>query len=98
MSTTNRDSSLITARRRQLALYTWRSADQYPSNPQSQRAEQAPSHGWKGTGPTSDVPLAALQGALLVGQAPGATAPANGICGCSANVTLQGYSKNSPGC
>ena len=97
MSTTNRDSSLITARRRQLALYTWRSANQYPSNTQSLRAEQAPCHGWKGTGPSRDVSLAALEGAMLIGQTSNA-AQANGTCGCSPTVTLAGFRKISPGC
>ena len=97
MSTTNFSASLTTERKRQLALYTWRNADQYSANPQSVRAEQAPSHGWKGTGPSRDVSLAALEGAMLIGQTSDA-AQANGTCGCSPTVTLAGYRKISPGC
>jgi len=92
MSIAIRDASLTTARRRQLALYAWRQDDQYPQNPQSKNAEQAPSHGNRGTGPTSTVPVDAAIGAALVGQTNG------GQCGCSGSVLLQGYVKSSPGC
>ena len=91
-----RDASLTTARRRQLALYTWRNDDQYPTNPQSKNAEQAPSHGNRGTGPTEGVAVQAFLGAQLVGQASGNNGSTT--CGCPANVTLAGFSKNSPGC
>jgi hypothetical protein len=95
MPTTIRDASLSTARRRQLALFTWRNTDQYSYNPQTQKAEQAPSHGWKGTGPSRDVSLDAQLGAMLIGQTANA-AQVNGQCGCSTTVTLQGYDKKSP--
>jgi len=97
MPTTNRDASLSTARRRQLALYTWRNTEQYSYNPQTQKSEQAPSHGWKGTGPSRDVSLEAQLGAMLIGQTTNA-AQANGQCGCSTTVTLQGFDKKSPAC
>lgn len=91
MGTTIRDASLTTARRRQLALYSWRLSNQYPQNPQSIRPEQANSAGFQQAGPTSDVPTNARLGAALVGQTPGATCPCT-------NVTLQGYDKKSPAC
>lgn len=94
MPPTVRDASLTTARRRQLALFAWRNADQFSYNPQSQNSEQAPSNGWRGTGPTRDVPLAAYVGAQLVGQS---VQPVNGVCGCSSAVTLQGFVKQEPG-
>ncbi len=90
MSTTIRDASLTTARRRQLALYSWRLGDQYPQNPQSVRPEQAATTAQQ-TGPTGDVPTQARLGAALVGQTPGASCPCTG-------VTLQGYDKKSPAC
>jgi hypothetical protein len=85
MGVTIRDASLTTARRRQLALYTWRSA-----NPQSVRPEQADSKGFNGAGPTAEVPLNVYVGAQLIGQSTG------GVCACSSAITLQGYDKKSP--
>jgi len=97
MPTTNRDASLSTARRRQLTLFTWRNTDQYSYNPQTQVAEQAPSSGWKGTGPSREVSLDAFLGAQLIGQAlPPVGILPTGQCGCSSTVTLQGYDKKSP--
>ncbi len=90
MGVTNRDASLTTARRRQLALYAWRAANQYPQNPQSIRPEQASSKGFNNTGATADVAPNAYLGAQLIGQ----TSP--GPCACSGAVTLQGYDKKSP--
>jgi hypothetical protein len=90
MGVTNRDASLTTARRKQLALYAWRSANQYPQNPQSVRPEQADSKGFNNTGPTSQVSTNAYIGAQLIGQSTG------GVCACSGSVTLQGYDKKSP--
>ena len=90
MSTTIRDASLTTARRRQLALFGWRQIDQYPQNPQTAKAEQAPSSGNKGTGPSASIPLEVKVGAILVGQ--------SGSCVCNNNVSLAGYAKVSPGC
>jgi hypothetical protein len=91
MGVTNRDASLSTQRRRQLALYAWRLSNQYPQNPQSIRPEQANSAGFQQAGPTGDVPTNARLGAALVGQTPGASCPCTG-------VTLQGYDKKSPAC
>ncbi len=90
MSITIRDASLTTARRRQLALYSWRLSDQYPQNPQSVRPEQAATT-FQQAGPTGNVPTNARLGAALVGQTPGASCPCVG-------VTLQGYDKKSPAC
>ena len=83
MPTTNRDSSLTTARRRQVALYGWRLG-----SGSTVKEEQAPSMGNKGTGPTSQVPVNAFVGAQVVGQTPGA-------CPCG-QFTYQGYDKKSP--
>ena len=101
MPTTNFDASLTTARRRQLANYGWRLNDQYSYNPQTLNPEQAPSHGSRGTGPSSEVPLSAMLGAMLAGQPnanvnPSATATCNTTGGCSASVTLQGFVRKSP--
>jgi len=78
---TNRDASLTTKRRSQLALYGWRTGSQFPQNPQSVVPEQ------KNVG--SGVAVDAYIGAQLVGQA--------GSCACGPNVTLKGYAPNSPG-
>ena len=92
MPTTIRDSSLTTARRRQLALYAWRQANQFPQNPQSVRPEQGGSKGGPDSGPTATVPVNAYLGAQLIGQTTG------GACACSPAVSLQGYDKKSPAC
>jgi hypothetical protein len=86
MPVTVSDASLTTARRRQLTLFSWRNA-------QTVKSEQAPSNGWRNTGPTMDVPVAAYVGAQLVGQS---VQPVDGVCGCSSAVTLQGFVKQSP--
>ena len=101
MPTTNFDASLTTARRRNLANYGWRLNDNYPSNPISLNPEQAPSSGFRGTGPSSEVPLSAKLGAILAGQPnvnvnPTTAAACNTTGGCSASVTLQGFVRNSP--
>jgi len=83
MSTTVRDSSLTTARRRQLALYGFRVSDTASINAIS---EQAPSSGWRGTGPSADVVTAVTLGGYLVGQSAAS-------CVCDSSVTLAGYSK-----
>lgn len=85
MSTTIRDASLTTARRRQLALYAWR------QNPQNVRPEQDGSKE-QSCGPTSTVAVSAYLGAQLIGQTAG------GTCACSPATTLQGYDKKSPAC
>jgi len=99
MSTTVRDASLTTARRRQLALWSWRNADQYSYNPQTQKREQAPSNGARATGPSAEVPLDASIGARLVGQA-WPNQPSGNTCPCATPnaVILQGYVKQEPGC
>lgn len=101
MPTTDFSASLTTARRRQLANYGWRLNDQYSYNPQTKNAEQAPSHGNRGTGASSEVPLSAMLGALLAGQpnvnVNPTTAPScNTTGGCAPSVTLQGFVRNSP--
>ena len=88
MSTTIRDASLTTARRRQLALYAYRQVVSVGAG-----TEQAPSMGNIGTGPSAEVPTNVRLGALLIAQ----TAQVN-TCGCSPNTTLQGYDKKSPAC
>lgn len=94
MSTANRDASLTTARRRQLATFVWRKTDQYPENPQTIVGEQRPSYGNKGLGPSGQVPLDAKLGGALIGQQVGA----DGACGCNTNFTIAGYDKKAPGC
>jgi hypothetical protein len=104
MPTTDFSASLTTARRRQLALYAWRLNDNYPQNPTGYISEQAPSSGWRGTGPSGDVPTAVRQGAILAGQPnnnvfPGVAAGCpNGTCAANQSlpVTLQGFVRNSP--
>jgi hypothetical protein len=101
MPTTNFDASLTTARRKQLTLYGWRLNDQYSYNPQTKNAEQAPSAGARGTGPSGQTYTDVIQGGFLTGQTnananPGATATCNTTGGCSASVTLQGFVRNSP--
>lgn len=95
MPTTVTDASLTTARRRQLTLYSWRKGDGYPQDPLTQKTEQAPSNGWRSTGPTRDVAIAAYIGAQLIGQK---VQPTDGVCGCSSAVTLQGFVRQSPAC
>ena len=93
MSCTIRDASLTTARRRQLALYSWRRNAGYSGNPNSVRTEQRSSYGSKQTGSTGDVPVQAYVGAQLVGQA--VVPPGEFTCDFPAPyVTLAGYSKN----
>jgi hypothetical protein len=93
MPTTFTGASLSTERRRQLALFAWRSADQYSYNPQTRVLEQRPSYGNQNCGSSATVPLNAKVGAQLVGQQAGA---GNGTCACTTNVLLQGYVKQSP--
>ena len=88
MSTTIRDASLTTARRRQIALYGWRYGVGLYANPTTEKAEQAPSNA-KGGGTSADVRLNVYVGAQLMGQTAGA-------CPCG-NALLAGYSKSSPG-
>jgi len=101
MPTTDFSASLTTARRRQLTLYSWRLNDQYPQNPVTKISEQAPSHGNRLTGPSSEVPLAARLGAILAGQPnnnvfPGVAASCPTTACASSPVTLQGFVRNSP--
>jgi hypothetical protein len=101
MPTTDFSASLTTARRKQLALFSWRQNDQYSYNPQTKNAEQAPSHGSRGTGPSGQTYTDIIQGGFLIGQTnsnanPGATPACNTTSGCSASVTLQGFVRNSP--
>ena len=103
MPTTNFDASLTTARRRQLANYGWRLNDQYSYNPITLNPEQAPSHGNRATGPSSEVPLSARLGAMLAGQpnvnvnpSANVVSPCTQSGNCPATVTLQGFVRNSP--
>ncbi len=92
MGVTNRDASLTTLRRGQLALYTYRKGIQYPApNPSGTRFEQTP--GSMNLGPSAEVSVQSYLGAQLIGQ----TAP-SASCACSTAVTLQGYDKKSPAC
>jgi hypothetical protein len=90
MSSTNRDASVTTMRRGQLALFTWRKDNNYPQNATGTRPEQTASS--MNLGPNAAVPVQAYLGAQLIGQ----TAPSQN-CACSTAVTLQGYDKKSPG-
>ena len=94
MPTAFRDASLTTARRRQLATDVWRNTDQNPENPLTVVGEQRHSYGFKGYGPTGQVPVDAKLGAALIGQQVGAA----GTCACDTNFTFAGYDKKSPGC
>jgi hypothetical protein len=82
MGVTNRDASVTTTRRKQLALYSWRLNNQYSQNPQSIYPETS-------NRSDAEVGVGAYLGAQLVGQTAGA-------CPCSPAVTLQGYDKKSP--
>jgi hypothetical protein len=85
MSTTIRDSSLTTSRRRQLALYGYHVAN---NNLPLPVPEQAPSGGNRGTGPSSDVVTGVTLGGYLVGQS-------SASCVCDSSVTLAGYAKTN---
>ena len=87
MSTTIRDASLTTARRRQFALYGWRNSVGLYADPTTAKTEQAASNA-KGDGPSSDITLNVHIGALVRAQTPGG-------CPCGP-ATLAGYSKSSP--
>jgi hypothetical protein len=85
MSTTVRDASLTTARRRQIALYGYSVANGNLALP---GPEQAPSYGNKGTGPSADVVTGITVGGFLVGQS-------SATCVCDSSVTLAGYAKTN---
>lgn len=87
MSTTVRDASLTTARRRQIANYGWRHSVGLYAAPTTVKFEQAQSS-FQGGGPSSSVPLSVTLGAQLQGQTPGA-------CPCGP-ATLAGDTKVSP--
>jgi hypothetical protein len=88
MSTTIRDASLTTARKRQITLYGFRRSVGLYANPTTAKSEQAPSNS-QGNGPTSDVNLSVFVGAQVIGQTAGA-------CPDCAGATTAGFSKNSP--
>ena len=88
MSTTIRDASLTTARRRQITLYGWRRSVGLYANPTTEKSEQPPSNS-QGNGPSSEVPLSVYVGAQVIGQTAGA-------CPDCAGATTAGFSKNSP--
>jgi hypothetical protein len=85
MPTANRDASLTTARRRQLALFGWRT-----NGSTGVKNEQAATNGKLGVGPTGDVTVAVHLGAQLAGR--------SGVCECSPAISLQGYDKHPPAC
>jgi len=93
MSTTIRDASLTTARRRQIANYGWRQSVGLYADPTTVKYEQAQSNS-KGDGPSAAVNVSVKLGALLIGQTLGA-------CNCSTGVgpspTLQGFDKSEGG-
>ncbi len=93
MSTTIRDASLTTSRRRQIANYGWRQSVGLYADPTTVKYEQAQSNS-KGDGPSAAVNISVKLGALLIGQTLGA-------CNCSTGVgpnpTLQGYDKSEGG-
>lgn len=86
MSTTIRDASLTTLRRRELALYGARQAIQ---STYTTHKEQRPSYGWKGTGVTAEVPQRVNGAEVLIGQY-------NTNCACTPRVTTLGFSRISP--
>lgn len=93
MSTTIRDASLTTSRRRNIANYGWRQSVGLYTNPTTAKYEQQYSNA-KGGGPSGDVNISVLLGAQLIGQTVGA-------CNCSTgegpNPTLQGFDKSEGG-
>jgi hypothetical protein len=92
MSTTIRDASLTTARRRQIANYGWRKGVGLYADPTTVKSEQAYTTA-KGNGPSGDIPLNVYIGAQLIGQTAGACACNGG----SANPTTQGFDKSEGG-
>jgi hypothetical protein len=93
MSTTIRDASLTTARRRYIANYGWRQSVGLYSNPTTAKSEQQYSNA-QGCGPSGDVNISVTLGAQLIGQTLGA-------CNCSTGVgpnpTLAGFTKSEGG-
>jgi hypothetical protein len=85
------DASLTTARRRQLAQFTF--TQDLAANPSSLHRVQGPSNGAKLSGPSGDVPTNIAIGGQLVGQQAGA---GQGTCGCSSDVLLAGYRRSIP--
>jgi hypothetical protein len=86
MSTTNRDASNTTARRGQIALWTFRQnnvTNGVPIYPEQSAMSM-------NQGPTASVPAQVYVGAQLIGQTN------NGQCGCTSDFTYQGYDKKSP--
>lgn len=92
MSTTIRDASLTTARRRYIANYGWRKSVGLYENPTTVKTEQLYSNS-QGGGPSGDVKISVLLGAQLIGQTAGACACNGG----SATPTLQGFDKSEGG-
>jgi hypothetical protein len=85
------DASLTTLRRRQLANFAF--SQDLAANPSSLHRLQGPANNNTNGGPSADVLIAVTVGGQLVGQQAGAGA---GTCGCSTNVLLAGYRKDSP--
>ena len=92
MSTTIRDASLTTARRRYIANYGWRKGVGLYTDPTTGKSEQPPSNA-QGGGPSGDVNISVLLGAQLIGQTAGA-------CACNGGSTppsLAGFAKSEGG-
>lgn len=87
MSTTIRDASLTTLRRKQFALYGWRNSVGLYETPMTTKKEQA-SSSFQGNGSSADVTLNVRVGAFVRAQTPGG-------CPCGP-VTLAGFTKSSP--
>jgi hypothetical protein len=92
MSTTIRDASLTTARRRQIANYGWRKGVGLYADPTTVKTEQLYSNA-QGGGPSADVNISVKLGAQLIGQTVGACA----CDGTSTPPTLQGFDKSEGG-
>lgn len=90
MSTTIRDASLTTARRRYIANYGWRKSVGLYENPTTEKSEQQYTTS-KGNGPSADVNISVILGAQLIGQTVGAC---NCASGTGPNPTLAGFTKS----
>ena len=91
MSSTNLSASLTTARRRQLANFTF--TQDLAANPSSLHRLQGSSQGFSGTGSSEGPLISVTVGGQLVGQQAGAL---QGTCACSDDVLLAGYRKIAP--
>ena len=89
MGTANRDASVTTTRRKQIALYGYRLSTNYPNGINGfQRPEQPVT-----TGTTGSVPVDAYIGAQVLGASTLA-----GACACTASAGTVAFDKKAPGC